>query len=100
MVDRDYLPLGFCFVWFEPSGTVSLHAHFGRWLKRYPKDILRGMHQTANELRQMGVRYLHCTADPSVEGSQRLVNWLQGEPTGQMGEMGMIYCIDLTKTKI
>jgi hypothetical protein len=100
MVDRHFMPLGFCFAWFEPSGTVSLHAHFGKWLRQFPKDVLRGMHGTANELRTGGVRFLHATADPSIEGSLRLVEWLKGVHTGQTGEFGPVYLIDLHKTKI
>lgn len=100
MVDRDFLPLGFCFVWFEPSGVVSVHAHFGKWLRVFPKDILRGMKVTFEELRAMGVKELVAIADESIDGSVTLVKWFKGVATGQRGEFGEIYTIDLAQTPI
>lgn len=100
MVDREFLPLGFCFVWFEPDGTKSVHAHFGKWLRIYPKDILRGMKMTFDELRAMGCKTLVAIADESIDGSLTLVKWFKGAPTGRRGEFGPIYTIDLERTPL
>ena len=33
MVDRAYMPKGFCLAWLRENGTVTAHAYFGEWLK-------------------------------------------------------------------
>ena len=55
MVDELYLPLGVVLVHFETGGINKLHAHFGKWLRIYPKDILRGMSEVSNWLRQHSI---------------------------------------------
>lgn len=100
MVDDRYLPLGVCIVHFEPCGTNTVHAHFGKWLRIYPKDILRGMSHVTNWLRQHDIFILHAIADEAVDGSDTLLKWLSGEPTGHRNEIGPIYRIDLHNCKI
>lgn len=107
MVDWDFMPLGAVLVYFEPhafeaeygqrifEGRNWLYAHFGPWLRIYPKDILRGMKSVADQLREAGIFDLHCTADRSVEGSDKLVIWLRGVATGEEDKLGPIYRIDL-----
>src|SRR5262245_14958000 len=63
MVDTNYIPLGAVMVYFEPDrfdaeygqriyvGRQYLYAHFGPWLKIYPSNILRAMHEVANDIR-------------------------------------------------
>lgn len=100
LVDRNCLPLGLALVHFEDGGTVTCHAHFGKWLKIYPKDILRGMKVTMDSLRERGIFILHAIADDGIEGSDTLVKWCRGVPTGQRAETGPIYRIDLRDMKV
>jgi hypothetical protein len=101
MVDEFYLPVGVVLVHFQSNGRNVLHAHFGRWLKVYPKDILRGMKPVCNELREHGIFILHAMADESVEGSDTLLQWLGAAPTGERDdEIGPWYRLDLRECKI
>lgn len=100
MVDREFLPIGFCFAWFEPTGSVSVHAHFGKWLRIFPKDILRGMKVTIDQLRAAGVKEVYTMADENIDGSATLIRWFKGEPTGDRGEFGPIFRVDLSKSPI
>lgn len=100
MVDRNYLPLGVVLVHFEPCGTNTLHAHFGKWLKVYPKDILRGMSEVTHWLREHEIFILHAIADEGVPGSDYLLEWLRAKPTGQRNDIGPIYRLDLRECKI
>jgi hypothetical protein len=101
LVDARCLPLGAVLVWFQPGGKNWLYGEFGQWLKIFPKDILRAMREVANDLRDRGITTLHCTADPAIEGSDKLVRWLKREPTGERdGDLGPIYRIDLRATPI
>ena len=59
MVDENYLPLGVVLVYFEPSGKNWLYAHFSKWLRVYPKDILRSMSEVSNWLRKNEIFILH-----------------------------------------
>jgi len=102
MVDECCLPLGVVLVHFESGGINKLHAHFSKWLKVYPKDILRGMAEVCNLLRQHEVFILHAIADEAVDGSAYLLEWLGAKPTGERddGGIGPIYQLDLRHCKI
>ena len=100
MVDENYLPLGVVLVHFEESGRNMLMAHFGKWLKVYPKDIPRGMHEVCDWLREREIFELHASADERVDGSDYLLKWLGAEPTGQRETEGPLYRLGLRKCKI
>lgn len=101
MVDRDFLPLGFCLAWLRKEGTVTIHAYFGRWLQIYPKDVLRGMKPVMQRLRDAGIVHVWAVADEAVEGSTKLVDWFKGEPTEQIVPgQGRYWIIDLTRSPI
>ena len=100
MVSREFTPLGVALAYFEDDGTVSIHAYFGRWLRTYPKDILRSMQPFMQRLRDTGNKIVYAVADGTVDGSKTLIDWLGGEDTGRRHELGPIYRIDLTRTKI
>ena len=100
MVNRNFIPLGVCLAYFEEDGTVSIHAHFGKWLRKFPKDVLRHMHGFCRDLREMGHPIVYAIADESVDGSRTLIEWFRGEPTGARHDFGPIYRIDLRKAKI
>lgn len=101
MVDRDFMPRGFCLAWFRENGTVTIHGYFGEWLKIYPKDILKGMRPVMQCLRKQGVQYVYAVADERVEGSDTLITWFRGEPIGQrVADQGEYYRVDLTRTPI
>lgn len=100
MVDENFLPLGFAMAWFEPGGIVSIHAHFGKWLHIYPKDILRGIKVTLDELRALGVEDLYTVVDVAIPGAFTLVEWFKGEPTGYANEIGPVYKMPLSKMKV
>ena len=100
MVDRAFIPIGACMLWFEPDGIVSLHAHFGDYLKTWPKDILRALRETADEARAIGVTDTYAYADREIAGSDKLLRWLGAEPTGHENEIGPIYRLDLRQSKI
>ena len=100
MVSRECIPLGVLLADFEPSGTVAVHAYFGRWLKMFPKDILREVGKFCQTLREEGHAIVYAVADESVEGSKTLIDWFGGEVTGRRHELGDIYRIDLNRAKI
>lgn len=100
MVDANCLPLGLALVHFEPEGVNTVHAVFGKWLRVFPKDILRGMKAMTDSLRARGITVLHAVADENIEGSDTLLEWIGGERTDKRAEFGPIYRLDLTKTKI
>jgi hypothetical protein len=100
LVDHYYLPVGVLLVHHEPGGAHWLMAHFGKWLRIYPKDILRSIKEVCNSLRARGIYELHCSADESVAGSEKLARWLRGEPTGERNTEGPIFRLDLRKTPI
>src|SRR5690349_13437695 len=52
LVDEFYLPRGVAVVHLRPSGGNLLYASFGKWLKVFPKDVLRGMSEMSNWLRE------------------------------------------------
>lgn len=100
MVDREYRPIGFCLADFEPSGVVAIHAHFGQWLRVYPTNILRGMKVTIDALRRAGVKDVYAIADRGIDGSDTLIKWFGGEPTGQVVELGPVYRIELARSRV
>jgi hypothetical protein len=101
MIDARCLPLGCVLVYFNPSGINELHADFGNWLRTYPTPILRAMKGIADHLRQHEIYYLHAVSDEGIEGSQKLIEWLKGEPTGvRNGDIGFWWLIDLRSTPI
>ena len=99
MVDDLYRPLGFCFVAFEDDG-VTCHAYFGKWLRVWPKDILRGMKPVFDRLREMEEHFVFAVADEEVEGSDKLIHWFKGVKTDRRADTGPIYLIDLRDTPI
>ena len=100
MVDRNFIPVGFALSYFENDGTVSIHAHFGQWLRAYPKDILRHMAKFTATLRDQGNAIIYAIADESIPGSDTLIHWFRGRDTGRRHEFGPIYEIDLRTSKI
>ena len=100
MVSREFTPLGLCLAYFEPDETVSIHAYFGRWLKRFPKDILREISGFCSTLRDEGHGVVYAVADESVDGSKTFIDWLGGTNTGRRHDTGDIYRIDLNRAKI
>ena len=102
MVDENFLPLGMALAYFEPGpdGVVSINAHFGKWLRVYPKDILRGLHETIEELRDLGVKDVYAYADRNIKGSDTLLHWLGAEKTEKSTELGPIYKLELARSKI
>ena len=101
MVDRDFMPVGFCIVWFRENGTATVHAYFGTWLQTYPKDILRGMRPTMQKLREIGVTDVYAVADESVPGSDKLVQWFKGVATDQVVPgQGRYYRMNLLESPI
>src|SRR5262249_39583822 len=99
-VDSRFLPVGVVLVHFEDGGRNMLMAHFGKWLKIFPKDILRGMSEVSNWLRKNEVFILHASADENVRGSDTLLKWLGAEPTGEKDSEGPLYVLDLRRCKI
>jgi RimJ/RimL family protein N-acetyltransferase len=100
LVDRDFRPAGFCLAWLRPDDTVTIHAYFGDYLRRYPKDILRGMKPIMERIRQAGIVDVYAEADERFEGSRKLIEWFGGVPTGQRVENGEYYRIDMTRSPI
>lgn len=98
-VNAEFIPLGFCLAYFEDE-CVSIHAHFGKWLRVYPKEILRHMSKFCDTLRERGHSIVYAVADESVKGSDTLLQWLGAEKTDKRGEFGWIYELDLRKAKI
>ena len=84
----------------ENHQITTLHAHFGKWLRTYPKDILRGMSEVCNWLREHEVYILHAIADEGIDGSDTLLKWLGAKPTGHIGDVGPWYRLDLRECKI
>ena len=99
MVDRDFIPLGFALFYFEEN-CISAHAYFGRWLRTYPKDILRAIGGFFQTQRERGVTNVLAIADESIEGSTTLIRWMRGTPINRRHEFGEIYEIDLRRTLI
>lgn len=101
MVDRWFIPVGFCMAWVRPGKPVTVHGHFGEWLKQYPKDILRGIKPVMDRLRANGITEVWALADERIQGSDTLCKWFGGVPSGQYvpGD-GEYWRIDLTKSKI
>lgn len=84
LVDKaNYWPIGFAVCYYEPCGTVSVHAHFGDYFRTYPKDILAGMAPVCQLVKDSGVAALHAVADEDISGSIDLVRWMGGEKTGE-----------------
>jgi hypothetical protein len=101
MVDEDFMPLGFCMAWRRENGTVTAHAYFGDWLRVYPKDILKGMRPVMQQIRDAGVTEIWAVADERVPGSDVLVKWFKGVPTGQIVPgQGEYYLMDITRSAI
>lgn len=103
MVSREtYTPVGFAFVWFEPSGVCSIQAHYGEYFRQYPKDVLASMAPTVRQVRDVGVNEIVAIADEDIPGADTLVLWMGGKPTGQRSEVprGEIYTIDLWSDRI
>jgi hypothetical protein len=112
MVDENYLPLGCVLVYFEPdiveleyrqriyAGKNWLYAHFAKWLRVYPKDILRAMSDVADHLREHEIFVLHASADDAIDGSDYLLEWLGAKPTGERDVLGPLYRLDLRRCKI
>ena len=50
LIDHRFMPLGVVVVHHEVGGKKWLLAHFREWPKIYPKDILRGMHEVADDV--------------------------------------------------
>lgn len=101
MVDRNFLPLGFCLAWLREEGTVTVHAYFGEYLRLFPKDILKGMKPVMDRIREAGVSDVWAIADERVPGSRRLIQWFGGVPSGQIVPgQGEYYRIDMLKTPI
>ena len=100
MVDRDFLPLGFCLAWMRETGAVTSHAYFGHWLRTYPKDILRGMKGTMDKIRSAGVSEVYAFAELGTPGSVELIKWFGGVETDQPAVQGNWWRIDLTRSPI
>jgi hypothetical protein len=102
MVDRQLIPLGFSLAWFRPEGSVTIHAHFGKWLKIYPTYIIRAMRQTADEVRARGVKEVWMIADERIEGSDKMCAWVGAEKSDQYVDgNGWYWKLDLAgKSKI
>src|SRR5262245_47412125 len=100
LVDQRYLPIGVLLVHHQADGRHKLHAHFGRFLREYPVACLRSIKEVCDSLRERGIYELHCSADESVAGSEKLVKWLRGEPTGEREHEGPVYSINLRNTPI
>ena len=100
LVDAEYLPLGVLLVHHESDDYHKLHAHFGRWLRQFPVPCLRSIKEVCDGLRGRGIFILHASADESVAGSTKLVEWLRGEPTGEHDGTGPVYKISLHTTPI
>lgn len=100
MVDANYLPLGVVLVHFEDGGRSMLMAHFGKWMKVFPKDILRGMSELCRSLRESEIFILHASADEHVPGSDYLLEWLGARLTGERDNEGPLYRLDLRECKI
>jgi hypothetical protein len=101
MVDRDFMPLGFCIAWLRDNGTTTIHAYFGDWLRTFPKDILRGMKPTMQRLRDAGIVDVYAVAEESVPGSDKLIAWFKGVPTDQIVPgQGRYYRMNLNESPI
>lgn len=105
MVDRDFVPLGFCAAYFETDGTVTVHAYYGDWLKIFPKDILRSMHEFLEGLRRVeAFTEAYAIADETIDGTVKLLEWIGAEYTGKdMTEgkvRGPIYRLEIDKIRI
>ena len=103
MVDDRYLPLGMALVHLEPATMPDgspgvrpmMYAHFGPWLRVYPKDILRQMHVMADDLRRRGLKVVYAYAAREIEGSTTLLQWARAELIDETYDLGPLYRIDL-----
>lgn len=101
MVDIDYMPLGFCLAWLREEGSTTVHAYYGPWLKIYPKEILRSMHAMMDKVRAAGIGEVWAIADERVAGSDKLLAWFGGVPSGQIvAGQGEYWRVDLTRAPI
>ena len=104
LVDKkNYLPLGFAVCYYEPSGAVSVQASFGQYFRQWPKDILAGMAPICRIVRDSGVDELWAVADQDIEGSEQLIEWMQGERTEHRREeppCGYWYRMDLKSERM
>lgn len=107
MVDRDFILCGFALAWLRPRPSksdpllVTVHAYFGEYLKIYPKDILRGMKVTIDQLCEAGIYEVYATADERVPGSRTFCEWFRGVPTGQfVPGQGEYYRFDLSRSPV
>lgn len=102
LVDHEYLPLGVLLVHHEPSGRRMLMAHFGRFLREFPVACLRSIKEVCDILQARELYELHCTADETVKGSEKLVRWLNGVPVEpeERDDFGRLWVIDMHRTPI
>jgi hypothetical protein len=85
---------------YRRPGKNWLYADFGRWLRIFPKDILRAIKPVCDHLRKHQVYILHASADESTPGSDTLLNWLGAVPTGEHDGIGPLYRLDLRECKL
>src|SRR5262245_32776485 len=100
LVDKRYLPLGLCLVHREKSGCDRLYAYFGsedRWLRTYPKDVLRALSRMATWLREREVFVLHAYVEQELKGLCHLLKWLGGKPVEDHADW---FKLDLRECKI
>jgi hypothetical protein len=101
LVNRHYLPLACAGLYFEEEGTVTIFAHLGPWMKRYPVPILRLTRKVFETARQIGVKECLCIAEESVGADAKsTIEFFGGEATGKHSEFGPIYKLDLTRCKL
>lgn len=97
LVDRNFIPLGMCLIYFAADGTHEIHAHYGSWFRKFPKQILDGMRPICRKARDAGIRYVYAIADEAIPGSVDLVRYFEGENTGARSEhppIGDVYKLD------
>lgn len=102
LVNRNYLPLGMALLYFAPEGHTEVHAHFGKWFRKYPKQVLDGMRPICRKAVKAGVKHAFAIADEAIDGSIDLVRWFEGEKTGErtvLPPVGDIYKLDFTKPR-
>lgn len=104
MVDKEtYTPVGFCLFYFEPGNVVSIHAHFGKYLRQYTPQIMAGMAPVCQKVVDAGITEFYAIADEDVQGSADLIKWLGGEKTDHRNmtpPVGFVYRIDVNNPKM